>query len=538
MKKTISRLLLVTSFALLLINCEKEQFLQKKQSHPDLKNFVARIVKPDSIFKVNKVFRNRISKTFSSKDKKNSKTITSDIYGFSIDTSKVQIIVSDTYHSYTFLVERENGPSEVLENYVLTLFNDGGYTQLLISYPIIEVDGAMTYDINTASVSYINDQSLLAKADTCPTSDEIIGWDPNAGECIAVNCTAGGNHTVDQAWQCNGSSSQLPHYECSGGWVVTGCISHGGGGGNTGTDDENPYGNTGGGTSGTGTTTEIAVVPLGLDTFVRAELNRNLSLKSPYEVDMSTVLDSISLPPTDSTKIANLKLLCVYNKLATSPTFRNLFTNIFGSNDNLNVTFKVTKDLTYTKPNGEIVRVNGLTSGLSEITTDPLTGEITNFNVLIEIDEDLLTKDSNFNVLKTVIHESIHAYLTLQMLKCNPNHPYNYYDDMELSDVLFLFYDTLCANTGDQHQLIFNKMLPVFGNIIDEIGISNLASQQNLNDFANATLLNWEDFKHYYPMQGLENTQAFIDSIQNDPAKFDLYDRYSFQSNRMSKDCN
>jgi len=227
----------------------------------------------------------------------------------------------------------------------------------------------------------------------------------------------------------------------------------------------------------------------------------------------------------------------VYTKLTTSPTFKNLFTNVFGSSDNMNVTFKVTKDLTYTNSDGEIVEANGKISGLSKITTDPLTGEITNFDVLIEIDEDLLTSGSNFNVLRTIVHESIHAYLTFQMLKCNPNNLYNYYDTMELSDVLFEFYNTLCANTGDQHQLIFNNMLPVFGTIIDEIGINNLASQQNLNTFAN-TSLNWGDFKHYYSMQGLENTQAFIDSIKNNADEFSNYEVYRIQSNNTSKECN
>ena len=537
MKKTISRLLLVTSFALLLINCEKEQFLQKKQSHPDLKNFVARIVKPDSIFKVNKVFRNRISKTFSSKDKKNSKTITSDIYGFSIDTSKVQIIVSDTYHSYTFSVERENGPSEVLENYVLTLFNDGGYTQLLISYPIIEVDGAMTYDINTASVSYINDQSLLAKADTCPTSDEIIGWDPNAGECIAVNCTAGGNHTVDQAWQCNGSSSQLPHYECSGGWVVTGCISHGGGGGNTGTDDENPYGNTGGGTSGTGTTTEIAVVPLGLDTFVRAELNRNLSRKSPYEVDMSTVLDSISLPPTDSTKIANLKLLCVYNKLTSSSTFKNLFIDTFGDSDKFNVKFEVVDNLPDTR--------GGETGGTSIFTN----GNFTGINITIKINKSKLLSNSNFNVAKTILHESIHAYLKLKLRDCNAGATLDFINNLQLGEIINEFYDHFnCgAPQQSQHEFMFDYLLPIFQKVFTEIGNTNLTSQGSIDFIENNQLSindndlidwNWQDFYYYFSLEGLHQTEAFKNEIEADSLKNDLYKAYKDAGSDFSKQCN
>ncbi len=261
-------------------------------------------------------------------------------------------------------------------------------------------------------------------------------------------------------------------------------------------------------------------------------INYLYSENSPYDVDMSTVLDSINLPVPDSTKIANEKFLCVYDKLTTSNTFKNLFINTFRDSDKFNVTFKVTKNL---KHNGE--RVNGLFSGLSNPLRNTATGEIVSFETQIEIDQDLLTNNSNFNAAKTVLHESIHAYLALKLLECNPNFPYNYYDGLELSEMVFLFYDNLCNGTISQHELMFDYMLPTFEEIFTQIGINNLASQDDLTNFMNDPDLNWEDFLFYFSMQGLHNTQVFLDEIQNDPNKLAKFSRYVTASKNLNKEC-
>ena len=76
------------------------------------------------------------------------------------------------------------------------------------------------------------------------------------------------------------------------------------------------------------------------------------SINSPFNVDLSDVLycdDNI-------TTVDDEKFMCIYKKLEQSPSFKNLFIDTFGEeNNNLNVTFELTENLTY---NGNSVNGN------------------------------------------------------------------------------------------------------------------------------------------------------------------------------------
>ncbi len=540
---------------IVLSNCERDTIPSEKSTKRSLDGIFGAIVQYDSISKINHNFKRLISDKFSSNHKKSAGNLTSEVYGFSIDTSKVQLLTADTYKSYTFNVEREQYDYKVLENYVLTIFNNGDYTQMLISYPVLISDFSASPDVENASVTYINDTGLLLKSDVqCPsTEQEIIGWDEGAGLCVPVNCTAGDQHTPEQAWECNGSSSQLPYYECTGGWVVTGCTTSGGGSstGDEDANDDSPYGDGAGHTNpNPDPNEEIAIMPLFGDNGVQDRVNDNLSEDSPYEVDVSAILDSIASETVeDSTKIAAEKFLCIYKKMTTSATYKRLFTDIFGTNnDNINVSFKVTKDLQYLDPEtNQFRRVNGLTGG-KEPYVSPLTGKIEIFNAQIEIDQNLLNNFSNFSVLKTILHESIHAFIRFQLAKCDPNYVQGQFDGIQLvpesivddnvTDSLFVLFDDLCNGDMDQHELIFDYMLPVFSNVINEIGLSNLASQEDLDDFENDPNLNWADLHYYTSLQGLHKTEAFKLAIEGNTDKAIKYNRYLDQRQKLNDKCN
>lgn len=299
-------------------------------------------------------------------------------------------------------------------------------------------------------------------------------------------------------------------------------------------------------TSTTGDTIDIKtvnpsdVVPEGTNS--KDFINSVLSEKSPYKVDMTQILDSISLPPNDSTKIANENFLCLYNKLSTSNSFKNLFTNIFGgSQDVLNVKFKITKNL---KLDGE--KANGLRSVIGG-TRNSSTGEIIKLNQLIEIDQDLLEGGSNYNVIKTILHESIHAFLTLKMLTCNNQAALDSYNNDDISKTINTLYNSFCASNQNQHDFMFNKMLPAFKTIFEEIGKTNLTSQGSI-DFVESNQLylnnnlsvnwSWDDFYHYYSMQGLHETDVFKNEIKNNSLKNDLYNEYRNSAKKFSKNCN
>jgi len=121
---------------------------------------------------------------------------------------------------------------------MLTVFDDGRYMQILIYYPLIDSDDGLIADINSATVTYINDDTLLTgiESSPCPSaSAEIIAWEE---ECVAVLCGDIGNHLPGQA--CD-NGEYVAHWNCTGAWVVTGCVYTGGGGGSgTGSGSNNP----------------------------------------------------------------------------------------------------------------------------------------------------------------------------------------------------------------------------------------------------------------------------------------------------------
>ncbi|MFZ3565299.1 hypothetical protein [Tenacibaculum finnmarkense] len=280
--------------------------------------------------------------------------------------------------------------------------------------------------------------------------------------------------------------------------------------------------------------------------------NFELTKKSPFNVDMTQVLDSISLPANDPSKAANQKFLCLYNKLTTSSSYKNLFTNIFGGNqDLLNTQFKITKNLKNSR--GE--RKNGLRTVLPGSTR--VNGVITKLNILIEIDQDLLDLNSNYNAIKTIIHESIHAFLTLKKLTCNNQTALDSYNNDDISETINTLYNSFCTTNLNQHDFMFNNMVPIFKTIFEEIGKPNFTSQgsitglstydlQTLNynanlgvNFVSPHLFNWDEFYLYNSLPGLHNTTSFQNEIQNDIIKNQLYKAYKFVGKQsLSKGCN
>jgi hypothetical protein len=78
-----------------------------------------------------------------------------------IDTSQVQLLVSDFYESYTFKIYREHETSEILENYIVTFYNDDTYVQNIINYPWDAINEK--WDVSNATAIIIDDLDLLSR---------------------------------------------------------------------------------------------------------------------------------------------------------------------------------------------------------------------------------------------------------------------------------------------------------------------------------------------------------------------------------------
>lgn len=233
--------------AVMFFACEKDQSIVEENETPFKSlDVIGHVVKGDSIRQINKDLDLFLRERFEHKDRFSSENLTSNVYGFTVNTDRVFQLNGETYTNYIFNISRNNPISGGFENYMLTVFDDGRYMQVLIYYPLIESDYGLIADINGATVTYINDDSLLTGIESSPcgyTSEEIIEWSDEA-DCIYFNCTAGGNHSYGQS--CSGSPGEQPFKICYGGWVVTGC-TNGGSSGSGSTNPTDPFPPTGNG---------------------------------------------------------------------------------------------------------------------------------------------------------------------------------------------------------------------------------------------------------------------------------------------------
>jgi hypothetical protein len=180
------------------------------------------------------------------------------MYNFSIDTTNVQVISNNNFNSYTFIVERAGANENMLENYMLTIFENGDYSQMLLKYPYAINENGIEYNFSDATAEYLVDNDLFLNEfsnSPCPTqSQEILEWQDNG--CVAVHCGLEGDHAPGE--QCE-DGVERSYWDCDVGWVVVGCVQTNTGGGSS----SGPFGSpSGGGSNQEGTfDNEIPVIP-------------------------------------------------------------------------------------------------------------------------------------------------------------------------------------------------------------------------------------------------------------------------------------
>jgi len=246
----------------------------------------------------------------------------------------------------------------------------------------------------------------------------------------------------------------------------------------------------------------------------------------------------------DSTFFNNEKVNCIYDKLTQSPKFKTLFIDTFGESDAFNVTFKVVNNIS----------VNGITGSLpnSINNINRTTGEV-NLNLLIRLNEQYINSSSAIAVAKTILHESIHAYLKLKYIKCNIGTPFDDIiddiDDKNLEELLNYYYDTACPEE-EQHEFIFANMIPTMQDILADIRDSLIPENHQQNAEALTFIdetnpsgpeinWNWNEFYKYFSMAGLQNTDAFqFEMLPVDSPKYQNYTNYiNTGINSFTKNC-
>ena len=257
------------------------------------------------------------------------------------------------------------------------------------------------------------------------------------------------------------------------------------------------------------------------------------SLKSPANIDFSEI---------DMTTPEGQKLDCIFQKLMQSQSFKDLFDNTFGGTQTkLNVKFQTQSGLT--NSNGD--NVNGLCS-----PTQTING---NYYNTITINSDILDglgQLSNIQVAKTIIHELIHAYLNIKAINCNLGAPLTTLSNTELQTLLNSFFTPFCPinNGQNQHDFMFNELIPVFQSIFSEIRdllispnyVIGAENSLVLDQYGNDTgeIFNWNNFYKYISLNGLHLSNTFIQNIDQNPTERGKYEGYDYISNQLNKDCN
>ncbi|QFS28693.1 hypothetical protein [Tenacibaculum mesophilum] len=146
---------------------------------------------------------------------------------------------------------------------------------------------------------------------------------------------------------------------------------------------------------------------------------------------------------------------------------------------------------------------------------------------------------------KTIVHESIHAFLSVKRKDYNAGITIDYLNNLEFKELIEEYYDGTCATKQEQHEFMFDYMVPTLSKIFTEVR-DDLIPQSNI-DYIESTPYdvqgimtdwNWQDFYYYSVLEGLHETESFETEIKSHTKKYALYNHYRAKGRNFSKNCN
>ena len=464
-----------------------------------------------------------------------------------------KIIKESQYTTYSLLINKYTTAKPYFFYFVIqksTTIEKAGFAKYIPATAVTNLDvphftGILElYDIDDklyARTSFVNGQAIPTPANTASKGQEC----GNVISIITHNCSHGGNHSPGQS--CNNGYSNDGYYE-----VMIRVVCHTV---NSITPPPDAYvGQSGGGSAGGGglipDVDEIFAFTESLTVEEQDWLAQNLasyntiinylvqkqwseesknfaqeiitqsrqtglkldiekSVKSPFFIDLSSV--SGNTPE-------ELKFNEVYNILTTSPKFRELFTNMFGTNPLFNVKFKI-DNIQQSTGSGHIDG-NCKVYAYSNIPTP--------FN-LITIDRSHLLTANKVSIALSIMHECIHAYLNIKLRNPSIGMTIENINNMDFVDCINTYYNSFSGNQT-QHNFFANNMIPTMVNIFLEIKdllltptqINNVVNNPNGNSSlyavtqttpsvvtSNIISWNWIDYFTHVSFTGLQNCTAY-----------------------------
>jgi hypothetical protein len=500
-------------------------------------------------------FSDAFNKVFK-KDKlnpsENGKTVMEEQYGFTIDSALIKEISSDNYTSYTFLIHREIADDSFFENLVVTLDSSSVPSAYIIKYnlnsdPIyINVDYAYSLDATTE----------LTQIDYNDSEAKYMYFGTDGCTIITLMCPYLEDHPAGAGCIAQERGDLYYDYDSSG------CSSDPDGGGvgdGTPPSSGSPSGGTTGG-NGNPIITEPNVPCQGRDCpeeigdvyedceTTLENMNNFYSSNSPFNVDLGELIPCENID-TDSVA-ENQKFMCVYNKLTQSPKFKNLFIDTFGESENINVRFVLTDTLANS--------IGGVTVQDPENQSTIDSNGNLNLNLLISMNKNHLISnhlaaESTIEIARNILHECIHAFLYVKKYNCNNGSSIDELNNLLFGELINEYYDGSCSPTHEQHEFIFDYLIPTLSEILSDVkdGLIPSSNQDYVSDldFLNSSfpnnpliashLFNWEEYYEYISLVGLTNTEAFQQEIGSNNINDFLFRNYVYTSNQFSKNyCN
>lgn len=569
-------------FSVLLTNCFKEippdtieqsGIVVKRVNFQELKqkrNLYNKIEQIDKVFD----FRKRDSQL---------KEIKSTNDSFTILTNEILQVNTDSTEAFTFRVETPTHSNSAFENFVIEKRNDGNYSFYIYRYVRVEYGKLFKNNysiykeqVNEEQIVSEDFQSLIDKTTIYQDENGCVyeWWYDNDCDCEYTHIIWCPENNDDGGGSGNNNENDGNN---DGG--------NNDGGGNDGGGNDGDSGNIGGNggynegsdgtSSGNNGDSTFGILPNPLNTAIdnffnnlsdveEACINSNPSLKGKVgnfleqnlQIEI-TSNDSSSIQNTNVESFAHLaidaecsggsvnyeeriifspsfesnsKAKCIYNTLILKSSIRDLLDDALGEASNFTITYNL------------LDMGSGPTAaaGSTHIDLDPThpNNVIVNLNTNHFIDGvDNLHPISN---AQTIIHESIHAFFKIKAKNCQGvNIPIYELNELNMGELLNIFDYNCVSNAINEHNLMYNSLIPVMNNMLNEV-FDDLVAFEDVNpdiifqlpleSGIDPPIINhpfiWEEALYYLSLQGLQHANEFTsttDTMTNPIAAENLF---------------
>ncbi|RZJ71459.1 hypothetical protein [Flavobacterium sp.] len=258
-----------------------------------------------------------------------------------------------------------------------------------------------------------------------------------------------------------------------------------------------------------------------------------LSMDSPALIDFSLI---------DNATPEGQRFRCLYTKLMTSCDFEGLYNNVFGgTRTKANLKFEVVPS--FPSPHQNAIAITSTTADANN-----------NISTTIKFQKKFLDGTSalsNIYLVKTIMHEMIHAQLNMLIGETTQNLPI--LEGLTLEQLTGYLEEPNCTiftNSGGvlynqgQHSFMFDNLVPAMQQILNEI-YPSLISPSTINQLSSTAInvngvslpWSWTKFNKYLAMTGLHNSPAFTDYMNQYPSQSIEYDNYTNYATNITKTC-